>query len=122
MSLWPAVQKKAQEELDAAVGRDRLPTYADIVELPYLNAIYLETLRWNQVVPLGEWLTAVLHMDTLLRTVFKGVPHAISEDDVYEGYYIPANTTILVNAWYVYNHNLSYIYHRSMMSVNAGQC
>ena len=101
MSLWPAVQKKAQEELDATVGRDRLPTYADIVELPYLNAIYLETLRWNQVVPLGEWLTAVLHMVALLRTVFKGVPHAISEDDVYEGYFIPKGSIVCANQWWV---------------------
>ncbi|TBU24874.1 cytochrome P450 [Dichomitus squalens] len=80
MSLWPAVQKKAQEELDAAVGHDRLPTYADIVQLPYLNAIYLETLRWNQVVPLG-------------------VPHAILEDDVYEGYFIPKGSIVCINQW-----------------------
>lgn len=56
MGLWPAVQKRAQEELDAVVGRDRLPTYADVARMPYLNAIYLETLRWNQVVPLGGYL------------------------------------------------------------------
>ncbi len=55
MGLWPAVQRKAQEELDAVVGRDRLPTYADIARMSYLNAIYLETLRWNQVVPLGGY-------------------------------------------------------------------
>ena len=44
MGLWPEVQRKAQEELDAVVGHDRLPTYADIARMPYLNAIYLETL------------------------------------------------------------------------------
>ena len=54
MGLWPEVQRKAQEELDAVVGHNRLPTYADIARMPYLNAIYLETLRWNLVVPLGE--------------------------------------------------------------------
>ncbi|KAI1795415.1 cytochrome P450 [Ganoderma leucocontextum] len=80
MGLWPAVQKKAQEELDAVVGRDRLPTYADIARMPYLNAIYLETLRWNQVVPLG-------------------VAHAILEDDFYEGYFIPKGSIVCVNQW-----------------------
>lgn len=53
MGLWPSVQRKAQAELDAIVGHDRLPTYADIAQMPYLNALYLEILRWNQVVPLG---------------------------------------------------------------------
>lgn len=55
MGLWPAVQRKAQAELDAVVGHDRLPTFADVAQLPYLNAIYLEVLRWNQVVPLGQY-------------------------------------------------------------------
>lgn len=56
MGLWPAVQRKAQVELDAVVGHDRLPTYADVAHMPYLNAVYLEVLRWNQVVPLGAFL------------------------------------------------------------------
>ncbi|KAI0753652.1 cytochrome P450 [Fomes fomentarius] len=80
MSLWPAVQRKAQVELDAVVGHDRLPTYADVAHMPYLNAIYLEVLRWNQVVPLG-------------------VPHAALEDDFYEGYYIPKGSIVCVNQW-----------------------
>ncbi|PIL26201.1 cytochrome P450 [Ganoderma sinense ZZ0214-1] len=80
MGLWPAVQKKAQEELDAVVGHDRLPTYADIAQMPYLNAVYLETLRWNLVVPLG-------------------VAHAILEDDFYEGYFIPKGSIVCVNQW-----------------------
>ncbi|KAI0705985.1 cytochrome P450 [Cerioporus squamosus] len=80
MALWPAVQRKAQAELDAVLGNDRLPTYADVAQLPYLNALYLEILRWNQVVPLG-------------------VPHAILEDDIYEGYFIPKGSIICVNQW-----------------------
>lgn len=55
MALWPSVQRKAQAELDSVVGPDRLPTFADVAQMPYLNALYLEILRWNQVVPLGEW-------------------------------------------------------------------
>lgn len=55
MSVYPAVQKRAQAELDAIVGPDRLPTYADLAQLPYFNALYLEVLRWNPVVPLGQF-------------------------------------------------------------------
>lgn len=54
MALWPSVQRKAQAELDSVVGPDRLPTFADVAQMPYLNALYLEILRWNQVVPLGQ--------------------------------------------------------------------
>ncbi|KAH9911824.1 O-methylsterigmatocystin oxidoreductase [Epithele typhae] len=53
MSLNPDVLKRAQAETDAAVGPTRLPDLADRDALPYVNAMYLETLRWMQVVPLG---------------------------------------------------------------------
>jgi len=35
----PEIQKKAQEELDRVIGRDRLPTIEDEKELPYCHAI-----------------------------------------------------------------------------------
>jgi cytochrome P450 len=54
MSLYPNIQKRAQEEIDRVVGRDRLPTFADRYNLPYLEAIIWEILRWNPVGPLGE--------------------------------------------------------------------
>ena len=30
-----------------------------------------------------------------------GVPHATTEDDVYDGYFIPKGTVVIGNAWYV---------------------
>ncbi|KAJ7075424.1 cytochrome P450 [Mycena belliarum] len=69
----------AQEELDRVVG-DRLPTYADQESLPYINAIVKESLRWELVIPLG-------------------VPHKSTEDDVYNGYFIPAGTIMIANQW-----------------------
>jgi hypothetical protein len=54
MAMYPEVQKKAQEELDAIVGRERLPDFSDRDALPYINAIVKETLRWQLVTPLGE--------------------------------------------------------------------
>ncbi len=48
------VQKKAQAELDAVIGSDRLPTLADRANLPYINAVVLEVLRWNSVAPTGS--------------------------------------------------------------------
>lgn len=54
MTLHPEVAKKAQAEIDAVVGGDRLPTYADRMYLPYLDALTKEVFRWNSVVPTGE--------------------------------------------------------------------
>lgn len=39
---YPEVQKKAHEELDRVVGRDRLPSIEDEKNLPYCHAIVKE--------------------------------------------------------------------------------
>ena len=54
MILFPEVQKKIQEELDRAVGQDRLPGFEDQDALPYLVATIKEAVRWNPPTPLGE--------------------------------------------------------------------
>lgn len=53
MTCYPEAQKKAQEELDRVVGTDRLPTFADRDDLPYVEALVTEVFRWNPVAPLG---------------------------------------------------------------------
>jgi len=89
MLLYPEVQMKAQKELDAVVGQDRLPEFSDRTSLPYTNAILKEVIRsvsrpvsfvpsyllkgiwasfsWNPVAPLGElqlWINS--HSQQLL--------------------------------------------------------
>ena len=59
MTLNPEVQKKAQEEISRVVGEDRLPTFADRENLPYIGALIKEVLRWNPVGPLGESLSTI---------------------------------------------------------------
>lgn len=56
MILYPDVAQKAQAEIDAVVGQDRLPSYADRERLPYINAIVLEVMRWHSVTPTGNLL------------------------------------------------------------------
>ncbi|CAB4028729.1 steroid 17-alpha-hydroxylase 17,20 lyase-like [Paramuricea clavata] len=43
--LYPNVQSKIHDELDAVVGRDRLPNRADAESLPYLQATLCEVER-----------------------------------------------------------------------------
>ncbi|KAK2464322.1 hypothetical protein APHAL10511_003779 [Amanita phalloides] len=80
MAMFPDAQKRACDELDSVVGGNRLPDFPDREFMPYLGAILMETLRWNPTAPLG-------------------VPHATTEEDIYEGYYIPKGARVLGNYW-----------------------
>ena len=51
--LRPDLQARAQAELDAATGRERLPTFEDRPMLPFVDALCKETQRWRPVTPLG---------------------------------------------------------------------
>lgn len=70
MAVFPEVQRKAQQEIDKVIGRERFPTFEDWESLPYTEAIMREILRWKPVLPLG-------------------VAHRVTEDDIYKGYLIP---------------------------------
>ncbi|EJC99663.1 CyP450 monooxygenase [Fomitiporia mediterranea MF3/22] len=80
MVLYPEVQQRAQEELDKVVGKDTLPSFDDRQNLPYLNSIIKETYRWQIIAPLAT-------------------AHTAAEDDVYNGYFIPAGTIVFQNLW-----------------------
>jgi cytochrome P450 len=53
LTLFPQVQRRAQAELDAVIGRDRLPTFDDRPRLPYIQALCKELLRWQMAGPVG---------------------------------------------------------------------
>jgi cytochrome P450 len=55
MLLFPDIQRKAQDELDSVVGRDRLPTFEERPKLPFVDAVSREVLRWRPVTPLGSF-------------------------------------------------------------------
>ena len=99
MALYPKVQKKAQAEIDAVVGPNRLPDFHDRPSLPYINAVVKESSRWNLVIPLGRLFIIVIHATIL--TSFQGVPHMSTIDDEYNGFYIPKGTIMMGNAWLV---------------------
>jgi hypothetical protein len=103
MILFPEVALKAQTEIDAVVGSERLPTFEDRPHLPYINAVVKEVLRWNSVTPLGESAHIWISDDGLKASVTDngGGPHRCTEDDVHEGYFIPTGSIILTNIWYV---------------------
>ncbi|KAG1792202.1 cytochrome P450 [Suillus plorans] len=79
---FPEEQAKVQAELDAVIGRERAPTFADRPSLPRLEAFISEALRWRPLAPFG-------------------FPHRTTEDVIWasENYCIPAGTTVIGNHW-----------------------
>ena len=53
MVLHPHAMQRAQEEIDAAVGRYHPPSSIDVHKLPYIKAMAMETLRWRPIAPLS---------------------------------------------------------------------
>jgi cytochrome P450 len=81
MLRFPHVQRKAQEKIDRVVGTGRLPTVEDRENLPYINAVVKETLRWWPIAPMG-------------------FPHTATEDITYGGYTIPKGSFLLPAVWW----------------------
>ena len=71
----PEMLEKLRAEVDAAVGSDRLPTFADLPKLPYSRMILQETLR--------------------IRPSAWQLPRTAIEDDEIDGHHIPAGTNLI---------------------------
>lgn len=72
--------RKAQDELDLYVGKERPVDESDIKNLVYLQAIIKETLR---LYPAGPLLG----------------PREAMNDCTVSGYHVPAGTRLVVNVW-----------------------
>ncbi|KAK0447013.1 cytochrome P450 [Desarmillaria tabescens] len=68
MVMYPDILKRAQEEIDPVIGRDRQ-------SLPYVDAVMSEVWRWGVPVPLN-------------------LPHCVRQDDVYRGMFIPKGSIV----------------------------
>ncbi|CAN6449347.1 unnamed protein product [Victoria cruziana] len=76
----PQVLRKAQEELDSHIGRERQAEESDIKNLPYLQAVLKESMRLYPAAPML-------------------VAHQSMEPIRLGGYDIPPGTTLFVNNW-----------------------
>lgn len=81
MSMFPEVQRKAQEEIDHVVGTSRLPSFSDRGNLPYVCAIIEEAQRWHPITVMG-------------------LAHATDKEDFISGYRIPKGSLLLPAIWW----------------------
>ncbi|PVH98954.1 cytochrome P450 [Periconia macrospinosa] len=91
MAAYPEVQRKAQVEVDSIFTSEKMPRGAEIgsANMPYLQAVFLEVLRWRPGLPLS-------------------IPHATTQNDTYGTYFIPAGTTVLMNVWAIHHNPEDY--------------
>lgn len=74
----PKVQQKLHEELDKVLKRKQIPTIEDKARLPYVEALLLESQRFQHVVPTAG-------------------PRRVLQDTTLDGYHIPKNTIVLMS-------------------------
>ena len=96
MRQHPDVQDKAYREIGEVIGQDRLPEFNDRASLPYVEAVYREVMRWMPALPYS-------------------VPHSTTQDDVYNGYFIPKGTSVIPNIWSMVNDEVKYPNPRKFM-------
>lgn len=79
---FPRMHAEMDALITAETGRPdgRLPTVDDLPNLPLLRAVLAETTRVWPVTPAG-------------------VPHMLTQDDVYEGYHLKAGTVVHLVTW-----------------------
>ena len=64
MLRHPEAQRKAQEEIDRVVGRNRLPDFSDRESLPFVECMMQETFRLYHPIPLGAYKTLLFCLST----------------------------------------------------------
>jgi cytochrome P450 len=76
---------RVRKELDEVCGHnaERLPQWSDFENLPIIQAVIKESLRWRP--NLSE----------------AGFPHLLTEDLEFEGYHFEKGTTITWNSWHI---------------------
>ncbi|KAK0209777.1 cytochrome P450 [Armillaria fumosa] len=79
-ACFPQTQTWVQEELDAVVGRKRVPTFDDYVDLLRVMAFVLESYRWR---PVGR----------------SGFAHRSSKDTIWRNYCIPKDAMVIGDHW-----------------------
>ncbi|XP_066096265.1 cytochrome P450 2C21-like [Saccopteryx bilineata] len=82
----PKVTAKVQEEIDRVVGRNRSPCMQDRSRMPYTDAMVHEIQRYSDLVPTN-------------------LPHEVTRDINFRGYFIPKGTSIFTSLTSILHNN-----------------
>eukprot|EP00062_Callorhinchus_milii_P003644 gi/632941764/ref/XP_007886041.1/ PREDICTED: LOW QUALITY PROTEIN: vitamin D 25-hydroxylase [Callorhinchus milii] len=83
VALYPNIQGKVHQEIDAVVGQNQMPSLDHKSQMPYTEAVLHEVLRFCNIAPLG---------------IFR----ATTKDSTVRGYSIPKGTMVITNLYSVH--------------------
>ncbi|XP_060114370.1 cytochrome P450 2G1-like [Heteronotia binoei] len=72
---YPEVQAKVFQEIDAVIGKNRLPAVESRAQMPYTDAVIHEIQRFSDVIPMN-------------------LPHALTKTMQFRGYTLPEGTNV----------------------------
>nr|CAB3503127.1 unnamed protein product [Digitaria exilis] len=90
----PEMMKKAVEEIDTVVGRDRLVQESDIPRLNYLKACIREAFRLHPVAPFNVPHVALEDANV---AGYHGYRHGLGDIEVAAGYHIPKSSHVILS-------------------------
>lgn len=79
MATHPEIQSQVQQEVMQVLGQ-RNPCVKDMVDMPYTEAVILETMRHSCIFPFA-------------------LPHRTTKNTILGGYFIPDKTLVFINMW-----------------------
>ncbi|KAI0050046.1 cytochrome P450 [Auriscalpium vulgare] len=85
----PEVQTRVHDEMDRVIGREHWPTAQDEKDLPYTRAVIKEVAR--------------MHSPFWMAT-----PHYSTEDFVYNGMFLPKDTSVVLNIYSLHHNEARY--------------
>lgn len=84
LSRHPEAEARLHAEVDAVLGERTVPSFDDLPKLPYARMVVDETLR-------------------IYSPAYQFMRRA-REEDIVDGYRVPANTNILINSYFLHRH------------------
>jgi cytochrome P450 len=82
LAKYPEIQKRARKEIDALCGPDRAPLFTDFDQLPYINCIVKEGMRWRPTYVPSSNCFQLKSLALTFHSAVAGLPHLCTQGQI----------------------------------------